>query len=65
MPKTITFTDEELKVLAEYLFCNPCSGGCVCDVPDKIDCYDLKKNGEYKCPFMQITEQIEKKILGE
>lgn len=62
MAKTITFTDEELKVLEEYLFCNPCSGGCVCEVPNKVDCFDLKANGEYKCPFMQITHSIEEKL---
>lgn len=65
MSKTVTFTEEELKVLSHYLWQNPCSAGCCCKVPKNVDCYDMKSNGEYKCPFMQISQQIIRKVLDE
>lgn len=62
MGKTITFTNKELEVLRCYLWQNPCSSGCRCNVSENIDCYDIKPNGEYKCPFQQISHQIMKKL---
>lgn len=63
--KTITFTEEELAVLKQYLWQNPCSAGCCCKVPKNIDCYDVKPNGEYKCPFQQISHQIMSKLMDK
>lgn len=63
--KTITFTDKELEVLSHYLWQNPCSSGCCCKVPKNVDCYDVKPNGEYKCPFQQTSHQIMSKLMDE
>lgn len=63
--KTITFTDKELEVLSHYLWQNPCSSGCCCKVPKNVDCYDMKPNGEYKCPFQQTSHQIMNKLMDE
>jgi hypothetical protein len=63
--KTITFTDKELEVLSHYLWQNPCSSGCCCKVPQNVDCYDVKPNGEYKCPFQQTSHQIMSKLMDE
>lgn len=63
--KTITFTDKELQVLSHYLWQNPCSSGCCCKVPKNVDCYDVKPDGEYKCPFQQTSHQIMSKLMDE
>jgi hypothetical protein len=63
--KTITFTDKELEVLSHYLWQNPCSSGCCCKVPENVDCYDMKPNGEYKCPFQQTSHRIMSKLMDE
>jgi hypothetical protein len=65
MSKTITFTDKEIEVLSHYLWQNPCENGCCCDVPKNVDCYDMKSNGEYKCQFQQISNQIMCKIFDK
>lgn len=65
MSKTISFTDEEIKVLGLYLWENPCSSGCCYEVPNNVDCYDMNTNGIYKCPFQQISSQLTSKIFDE
>ena len=42
--KTVTFTDEEIKVLESFLWCNPCEAGCAFEEMQKSnkDCDECK-----------------------
>lgn len=59
--KTITLTESEIKTLYDYLWCNPCNIGCVCDYK-RVNCYDMKKDGVYKCRLQRDTDSILKKL---
>lgn len=58
--KTITLTQSEIKTLYDYLWCNPCSAGCVCDYT-RINCEDTK-DGTYRCRLRRDTDSILKKL---
>ena len=59
--KTITLTKSEIETLYDYLWCNPCSSGCVCEYK-RVDCYGVRKDGEYKCRLQRDTESIMSKL---
>ena len=58
--KTITLTKSEIETLYDYLWCNPCSAGCICDYT-RIKCED-EKDGKYRCRLKRDTESIMKKL---
>ena len=59
--KTITLTKSEIETLYNYLWCNPCSGSCVCEYK-RISCDDTRDDGEYKCRLQRDTQSILRKL---
>lgn len=67
--KTVTLTAEEIRMLGIQMWANPCSAGCPLDhMPrlPKVDgiaqCYAMKDNGEYICPFQRAMWSIQNKL---
>lgn len=63
--KTVKLTAEEIRWLKEFLWRNPCRGGCILDKYPAYDCYDKRKDGKYKCPMKRSQESIFEKIYSE
>lgn len=59
--KTITLTKDEIETLHDFLWCNPCRSGCIYGYK-RIDCYGVRKDGEYKCRLQRDKENILRKI---
>ena len=61
--KTITLSESEIETLKDYLWCNPCSAGCLYNYK-RINCDDLDSNDKYRCKLKRDTQSILEK-LGE
>ena len=59
--KTITLTKSEIETLYDYLWCNPCRSGCVCEYK-RVDCDAMRADEEYKCRLKRDTESIIEKL---
>ena len=62
--KTIKLTAEEIRWLNELIWLNPCHSGCILDKLPAYDCYDRRKDGEYKCPLQRSKSRIFDKLNG-
>jgi hypothetical protein len=59
--KTVTLTKAECDIilsLHESMFCH---SGCLMEY-ERIDCDDIKENGEYRCKFARDLYNLQKKV---